>query len=158
MGSTVVLDVFTETIIKPNQDYSNGDIELSRKIVQFFLDHYEEVWTPPAKLRKEVGERVYQSLVSKRLEAGEDPFPITFCKRVPSKIYEKQRQGQALERAMLNLLEQILFDVKMSMKEKKKKVKKFKESYPNIDYMQSNQAGPMTRMSSLAKLKNAIRM
>ena len=71
---------------------------------------------------------------------------------------------------MLNLLEQILFDVKMSMKEKKKKVKKFKESYPNIyhmrfptedsepDYMQANQAGPMTRMSSLAKLKNAIRM
>ena len=56
--STVVLDVFTETIIKPNQDYSNGDIELSRKIVQFFLDHYDDIWTPPAKLRKEVEERV----------------------------------------------------------------------------------------------------
>ena len=54
----IVLDVFTETIIKPNQDYSNGDMELSRKIVQFFMDHYDEVWTPPAKLRKEVEERV----------------------------------------------------------------------------------------------------
>ena len=108
--------------------------------------------------------------MSKRLEAGEDPFPITFCKRVPSRVYEREKQGQALDTAMLNLLEQILFDVKMSMKEKKRKVKKFKESYPNIyfmrfptedsepDYMQSNQAGPMTRMSSLAKLKNAIRM
>ena len=71
---------------------------------------------------------------------------------------------------MLNLLEQILFDVKMSIKEKKKKVKKFKESYPHIynmrfptvesepDYMQTNLNGPITRMSSLAKLKNAIRM
>ena len=108
--------------------------------------------------------------MSKRLEAGEDPFPITFCKRVPSRVYEREKQGQALDTAMLNLLEQILFDVKMSMKEKKKKVKKFKEAYPNIyymrfptedsepDYMQSNQAGPMTRMSSLAKLKNAIRI
>lgn len=114
--------------------------------------------------------QVYQSLVSKRLEAGEDPFPITFCKRVPSKVYEKQKQGQELDTAMLNLLEQILFDVKMSMKEKKKKLKKFKESYPQIyyirfpteesepDYMQTNQNGPITRMSSLAKLKNAIRM
>ena len=114
--------------------------------------------------------QVYQSLVSKRLEAGEDPFPITFCKRVPSKIYEKQKQGQALEQAMLNLLEQILFDVKMNMKEKKKKVKKFKESYPDVykmrfpteesepDYMQANESKPITRMSSLAKLKNAIRL
>ena len=85
-------------------------------------------------------------------------------------MYEKEKQGKALECAMLNLLEQILFDVKMNMKEKKKKVKQFKESYPNIyairfpteesepDYMQTNQNGPVTRMSSLAKLKNAIRM
>ena len=57
----IVLDVFTETIIKPNQDYSNGDMELSRKIVQFFMDHYDDVWTPPAKLRKEVEERVRKS-------------------------------------------------------------------------------------------------
>ena len=71
---------------------------------------------------------------------------------------------------MLNLLEQILFDVKMGIKEKKKMLKKFKESYPHIyiirfpsedsepDYMQANQTKPITRMSSLAKLKNAIRM
>ena len=85
-------------------------------------------------------------------------------------MYEKEKQGKALECAMLNLLEQILFDVKMNMKEKKKKVKQFKESYPNIyairfpteesepDYMQTNQTRPVTRMSSLAKFKNAIRM
>ena len=54
----VVLDVFTETIIRPNQEDSNVDLELSRKIVQFFMDHYEAVWTPPTKLRKEVEERV----------------------------------------------------------------------------------------------------
>ncbi len=56
------------------------------------------------------------------------------------------------------------------MKEKKKKVKQFKESYPHIyairfpteesepDYMQLNRTGPITRMSSLAKLRHAIRM
>ena len=85
-------------------------------------------------------------------------------------MYENQKHGAALDTAMLNLLEQILFDVKMSMKEKKRKLKKFKEAYPQIyymrfpteesepDYMQTNQNGPVTRMSSLAKLKNAIRM
>ena len=50
--------------------------------------------------------QVYESLVSKRLEAGEDPFPITFCKRVPSKVYENEKVTE-LEKAMLDLLEQV---------------------------------------------------
>jgi len=33
--------------------------------------------------------------VSKRLEAGEDPFPITFCERVPSKVYEQEKKSGA---------------------------------------------------------------
>jgi hypothetical protein len=33
--------------------------------------------------------------VSKRLEAGEDPYPITFCERVPSKVYEQEKKSGA---------------------------------------------------------------
>ena len=105
--------------------------------------------------------------MSKRIEAGEDPFPITFCKRVPSKVYESEKKTE-LETAMLNLLEQILFDPKMSMKEKKKKLKKFKESHPTIymmrfptydsepDYMQSKNTP--SKKSSLSKLRSAMRI
>ena len=113
--------------------------------------------------------------MSKRLEAGEDPFPITFCKRVPSKVYETEKVTE-LETAMLNLLEQILFDPKMSTKEKKKKLKKFKELHPNIysmrfpspdsepDYMQAKGgkgaggAATPSRKASLVKLRNAMRI
>ena len=116
---------------------------------------------------------MYESLVSKRLEAGEDPFPITFCKRVPSKVYETEKVTE-LETAMLNLLEQILFDPKMSTKEKKKKLKKFKELHPNIysmrfptpdsepDYMQvkgaAGRVATPSRKASLVKLRNAMRI
>jgi hypothetical protein len=34
-----------------------------------------------------VEEKVYQSLVNKRLEAGEDPYPVTYCKQV-SPLYQ----------------------------------------------------------------------
>ena len=74
---------------------------------------------------------MYQSLVSKRLEAGEDPYPITFCKRVPSKVYEREKISGA-QAAMLDLLEHILGDHKMSAREKRKKLKKFKASYPDV--------------------------
>jgi hypothetical protein len=53
----VVLETFSETILKP-QDLANYDEELCRKIVQFFVDHYDEIWTPPVSLRREVEERV----------------------------------------------------------------------------------------------------
>ena len=50
---------------------------------------------------------------------------------MPSKVYENEKVTE-LEKAMLDLLEQILFDPKMTVKEKKKKLRKFKELHPNI--------------------------
>lgn len=74
---------------------------------------------------------MYQSLVNKRIEAGEDPYPITFCQRVPSKVYEKEKVT-GVQAAMLDLLDQIINDTKMNTKEKKKKLKKFKMAYPDV--------------------------
>lgn len=76
---------------------------------------------------------------------------------------------------MLGLLEQILFDPKMTPREKEKKLRKFKELHPNIyqlrfptpesepDYMQSRRSevgGAITpsRKASLAKLRSAMRI
>ena len=46
---------------------------------------------------------MYQSLVSKRIEAGEDPYPITFCERVPNKVYEMEKKTGA-ETALAGLI------------------------------------------------------
>jgi len=174
-----LLDTFAQVVLNTEED-TTYDVDLTKRIVGFFVDHYDEVWVPPTELRKEVGERVYESLVSKRLEAGEDPFPITFCKRVPGKVYENEKVTE-LEKAMLDLLEQILFDPKMTVKEKEKKLRKFKELHPNIyslrfptqdsepDYMQGCVGGSKSsadaaarvapsRKASLVKLRNAMRI
>ena len=54
----VVIDTFSESIIRPKNDLANYDEELCKKIVSFFMENYEDIWTPPLCLRKEVEERV----------------------------------------------------------------------------------------------------
>ena len=55
----VVVETFAETILRPKNDsLANYDEELCRKIICFFLDHFEEIWSPSLGLRKEVEERV----------------------------------------------------------------------------------------------------
>ena len=110
--------------------------------------------------------QVYQSLVDKRLEAGEDPYPITFCKRVPSKVYEKEKVS-GVQAAMLDLLEHIVSDTKMGSREKRKKLKRFKTAYPEIftekfptpqDEPEILRNNGFSSMSSLSKLKNVMRI
>ncbi len=54
----VVLDTFSNVVLRADKDLANYDEELCRRIVQFFMENYEEVWTPPVCLRKEVEEQV----------------------------------------------------------------------------------------------------
>ena len=53
-----VLDTFAEAVLKPKSDLANYDEELCKRIVSFFMENYDEIWTPPVSLRKEVEERV----------------------------------------------------------------------------------------------------
>ena len=54
----VILETFAEAILRPKFDLANYDEELCRKIVCFFMEHFDDIWTPPVCLRKEVEERV----------------------------------------------------------------------------------------------------
>ena len=54
----VVLETFSESILKPKRDFANYDEDLCRKIVGFFMENYDEIWTPPVCLRKEVEDKV----------------------------------------------------------------------------------------------------
>ncbi len=76
--------------------------------------------------------QVYQSLVSKRLEAGEDPFPITFCQRVPTEVFEQERSSAGMQGALNDLLRQIVDSRKMSDREKRRKLRGFKEAHPEV--------------------------
>ena len=129
-NSALALDTFLEVILRPSA-MSRHNRELSLNIVKYLLDHYDQVLTPPQDLRREVEERVYRGLVSRRLEAGEDPYPVTYCEQVTRHQYEHNRLTGS-QAAIKDLLEAILRDDKMEKKSKKRKLKKFREAYPDM--------------------------
>jgi len=156
---------FAEVILRPG-DLFAADTNTNRKIVDLFLDRYEEIWTPPESLRKEVEEKVYHSLVDKRRQAGEDPYPVTYCKQVTKAEYEAEKLSGA-DSALLDLLQAILVDKKMSEKEKAKKLKKFRDAYPKIwrRKFPSESSEPdlgvarkTTKFGSLSRIKSVMRM
>ena len=126
----LAIDTFLEVILRPS-NLSRHNRELAMNIVQYFLDHYEQVLTPPQDLRREVEEQVYRSLVSRRLEAGEDPYPVTYCEQVTRDQYEQNRLTGS-QAALKDLLEALLRDDKMEKKSKRRKLKKFREAYPDM--------------------------
>ena len=53
-----LLDTFAQVVINTQDDATAFDVDLTKRIVSFFVDHYDQVWVPPTELRKEVEERV----------------------------------------------------------------------------------------------------
>ena len=43
---------------RPEVPATNYDGDISRKIVEFFINNYEAIWTPPESLRREVEDKV----------------------------------------------------------------------------------------------------
>jgi len=129
-NASLALSIFLEVILRP-ANLSSHNRDLAFQILQYFLDHYEQVWSPPQDLRREVEEHVYRSLVNKRLEAGEDPYPVTYCEQVTKEQYERSKLTGS-QAALKDLLDTILKDEKMGQKNKKKKLRKFKEAYPDM--------------------------
>nr|CAD7259478.1 unnamed protein product [Timema shepardi] len=56
---------------------------------------------------------------------------VTYCEMVTHKEFEKQKLSSS-QSALVELLEQILTDQRMSRKEKMDRLKLFKQSYPDI--------------------------
>jgi len=163
-NASLCLATFLPVVLMP-RDPTYPHRDLARPILQFFLDHYEDVWSPPQCLRKEVEEEVYKSLVNKRLAAGEDPYPVTYCEQVTRDQYQSQSQFGS-QSALWDLLEAILTDSKMTDKQKRKKLSKFKEGYPDMwrRRFPSPESEPCLKekmsstFPSLSRLRNAIRM
>jgi len=159
-------ETFMDVVLRP-AELATYNPDIAGKILQFFIDYYDEIWTPPEQLRREVEERVYKSLVNKRIEAGEDPYPVTYCKQVSVAAYEQEKLTGA-QTALADLLEAILADAKLSPRDKRKKLKKFKNSYKDIwrRRFPSEDAEPAllldkkekggNKFSSLTRIRNAV--
>ncbi|XP_042905382.1 DEP domain-containing protein 1A isoform X1 [Parasteatoda tepidariorum] len=102
------------------------------QMVAFLLDYCEIVFQPPPGLKEEAIEICKQSSIRFSMD---DTCFLTYCEMVSKQQYEEQKKTTSMA-ALRDLLNNIMSDGKLSERERKRKLKQFKNSHPDIYMLQ----------------------
>ncbi|KAH9523688.1 hypothetical protein Btru_040659 [Bulinus truncatus] len=128
---SLVLSTFHHGIIRSQEDCDLDNL-VALQLVSFMLDFYDDIFTPPSELKAQVSNRLK---IMQRPQVIYSPPPpdrtVRFCQQTSVADYENQRIS-ASQTALEQLLEEIISDNTMEMKDKKKRLKQFQKMYPSI--------------------------
>ncbi|KAK3774571.1 hypothetical protein RRG08_035001 [Elysia crispata] len=110
--------IFHHKLLAPN---------VAQKLVQFMMINVDKVFTIPRVVREKVALRLYQLKTGKPLLTCE----LSFCRRVSKEEFERQSKN-CTKNSLIDLMNSVLDDTKMSLKEKKNRLKQFQKSYPDL--------------------------
>ncbi|XP_069794533.1 DEP domain-containing protein 1A-like isoform X2 [Narcine bancroftii] len=135
MGTRMlVVQTFSHCILRCKKEVDLDEL-LGMRLVSFILDHHEEILQVPSYLQNAVEDHINHLQKVQILYPYTDinaPVPIyTFCQQISSKEFEEQKVTMS-QFAIAELLENIVEDKKLSVKDKRKKLKQFQNEYPEI--------------------------
>ncbi|XP_078524940.1 DEP domain-containing protein 1A isoform X4 [Lissotriton helveticus] len=108
---------------------------LATRLVSFLMDHHQEILQVPVYLQIAVQHHVdYLKKIPITHPVTEVSAMLptySFCKQISAQEFEEQKRSTS-QVAMEELLENIIKDKTLSIKEKKKKLKQFQKEYPDI--------------------------
>ncbi|OXB82181.1 UNVERIFIED_CONTAM: hypothetical protein H355_009060 [Colinus virginianus] len=108
---------------------------LSTRLVSFLMDHQQEIFKVPTYLQVAVQDHIEYVKMAQCKYPGEEICAIlptySYCERITPQEFEEQRVSTS-QAAVAELLENIIKDKNLSVKEKKKKLKQFQKEYPLI--------------------------
>lgn len=126
----VLLDAFAGAFVSAAGELSP---ESARELLRFLVRHCDRILAPPGELRREVEAR--QAILRRGTGGPEDPAERVptpgFCQRVSREQFEAQKRALS-ERALLDLLDDILQNPRISDRERSLRVKQFQRNYPSI--------------------------
>ncbi|XP_069912836.1 DEP domain-containing protein 1B [Oryctolagus cuniculus] len=131
---TLMVQTFSRCILC-SKDEVDLDELLAARLVTFLMDNYQEILKVPLALQTSIEERVAHLRRVQIKYPGAD-MDITlsapsFCRQISPEEFEYQRAYGSQE-PLAALLEEVIADAKLSSKEKKKKLKQFQKSYPEV--------------------------
>ncbi|RUS81013.1 hypothetical protein EGW08_011218 [Elysia chlorotica] len=100
---------------------------VAQKLVQFMMLNVDKVFTIPRNVREKVAVRLYQLKTGTSLLDCE----LSFCSRVSKEEFERQSKN-CTQNSLIDLMNSVLDDTNMSLKEKKNRLKQFQKSYPQL--------------------------
>uniref|UniRef100_H0YWT1 DEP domain containing 1B n=1 Tax=Taeniopygia guttata TaxID=59729 RepID=H0YWT1_TAEGU len=131
---TLMVQVFSRCILC-SKDEIDLDELLSAKLVSFLMDNYQEILSVPSALKSSIEDHLVHLQRVQIKYAGTDSDatlpPPSFCHQITTGEFEYQRTTGSQE-PLAALLEEIVMNKEISVKDKKKKLKQFQKSYPEV--------------------------
>ncbi|XP_065717782.1 DEP domain-containing protein 1B isoform X1 [Patagioenas fasciata] len=131
---TLMVQAFSRCILC-SKDEMDLDELLAAKLVSFLMDNYQEILSVPSTLKSSIEEHVVHLQRVQIKYAGADSDgtfpPPSFCHQISTDEFEYQRATGSQE-PLATLLEEIAMNKEISVKDKKKQLKQFQKSYPEV--------------------------
>ncbi|KAJ8315435.1 hypothetical protein KUTeg_007585 [Tegillarca granosa] len=122
-NETTILNTFTDNIFK----HKVVAPKLSRVLVGFMVHRLDDIFTVPKEIRDRVLARI-EDVKSGEVSPVRDN---TYCRQVSVDEYDKQAE-ECTQNALVSLMNNILDDTKLSLKDKKQRLKQFQKYHPNL--------------------------
>ncbi|KAL4233179.1 DEP domain-containing protein 7 [Mactra antiquata] len=118
-----VLNNFSDCILK----HKGLPKDLSIAVVQFLIKYASRVFTLPSGFKERVDSRIEE------LKEGVVPVvtETVFCEQLPVSEYQRQTEDFT-QQSLVNMMNLIIDNTKMALKEKKQKLRQFKKIHPEI--------------------------
>ncbi|NXQ56304.1 DEP1A protein, partial [Anthoscopus minutus] len=135
MGTrSLLIQTFSRCVLRCAEEEDLDEL-LSTRLVSFLMDHQQEIFQVPAYLQVAVRDHLEYMKMAQCKQEKEEICAIlptySYCKQITPQEFEEQKVSTS-QAAVAELLENIIKDKNLSVKEKKKKLKQFQKEYPQI--------------------------
>ncbi|XP_075615238.1 DEP domain-containing protein 1A isoform X1 [Balearica regulorum gibbericeps] len=135
MGTrSLMIQTFSRCVLCCAEEVDLDEL-LSTRLVSFLMDHQQEIFKVPTHLQIAVRDHIEYMRMAQYKYPTEEICAVlptySYCKQITSQEFEEQKVSTS-QAAVAELLENIIKDKNLSVKDKKKKLKQFQKEYPLI--------------------------
>ncbi|NWI02236.1 DEP1A protein, partial [Tichodroma muraria] len=129
---SLLIQTFSRCVLRCAEEEDLDEL-LSTRLVSFLMDHQQEIFQVPTYLQVAVRDHLeYMAQCKQENEEICAILPMySYCKQITPQEFEEQKVSTS-QAAVAELLENIIKDKNLSVKDKKKKLKQFQKEYPQI--------------------------
>ncbi|XP_026098687.1 DEP domain-containing protein 1A-like isoform X1 [Carassius auratus] len=128
---TLLVQTFSRCVLSC-EEVDDLDELLATRLLSFLMDHHQEVLEVPVYLRNAVEDHIsYLKSLTTFRGSGVAMPTYSFCRQISTQQFDEQKLSLS-QTALADLLESLIKDKTMSVKEKRKKLQLFQKEYPDI--------------------------
>ncbi|KAM5257101.1 DEP domain-containing protein 1A isoform 1-T1 [Ctenodactylus gundi] len=135
MGTrTLMIHTFSRCVLRCAEEVDLDEL-LAARLVSFLMDHHQEILKVPSFLQTAVDEQLDYLKKGCIKNPGDGliaPLPTySYCKQISAQEFDEQKASTS-QAAIAELLENIIKNKTLPLKEKRRKLKQFQKEYPFI--------------------------